>query len=349
MVRNTGIAVLCRAVFVCFVFSLLTVFSIDVNPASAQSPAGRDVSQGESLNGAVPGNTTGGVSDSEFWRQVRSGAAGGLVPLVQSQGDEWSRWRGPLQTYGGWILAVVVGIILIYFAIRGRMRIEGGRTGMVIPRFSLTQRVAHWVIAILFVILGLSGLAIMFGRFVLIPVFGKDGFAAIASLSLQAHNLFGPLFVPAVIALFITFLRGNGFKMHDLKWIMKGGGFFGVHASSEKYNFGEKSWFWWAILTGIALSVTGLIMVLPGLGFERGTMQIANVIHTAAAILFMAVGIGHMYVGTIGIEGALEGMTRGTVDVNWAKEHHDMWYEQHADEATPDVAAAEAQAADGKV
>lgn len=346
MARYDGIAAVSR---VLCVLSALIVFALTAVPgdaAWAQAPAGRDVGQTESLSGAVPGNSSGGTSDSDFWRQVRSGAAGGLV---QSQGDEWSRWRIPIHDYGGWILAVVVGVILIYFAIRGRMHIEDGRTGMVIPRFTLTQRVVHWVIAILFIILGLSGLAIMFGRAVLIPLFGKDAFAAIASLSLQAHNLFGPLFIPAIVALLITFIRGNGFKLLDIPWIFKGGGFFGGHASSEKYNFGEKSWFWWAVIMGFALSGSGLIMVWPDLGFERNVMQWANVVHAIAAILFMAVGIGHIYVGSIGIEGALEGMTRGTVDVNWAKEHHDLWYEQHADQATPDVGAAEARAADGKV
>lgn len=346
MARFKSIAAVGRVLCVLSVLVVLVSMIVPAGAAYAQAPEGGNANQAESLSGAVPGNWSGTTSDSDFWRQVRSGAAGGLV---QSQGDEWSRWREPIRNYGGWILAVVVGILLIYFAIRGRMRIEGGRTGMVIPRFSLTQRVVHWTIAILFLILGLSGLAIMFGRYVLIPLLGKDAVSALASLSLQAHNLFGPLFIPAIIALLITFLPGNFFKFIDIPWILKGGGFFGGHASSEKYNFGEKAWFWWAVILGLALSTSGLALVWPDLGFARGTMQLANVVHAVAAILFIAVGIGHIYVGTVGIEGALEGMTRGTVDVNWAKEHHDLWYEEHADEATPDVALAEAQAADGKV
>jgi formate dehydrogenase subunit gamma len=190
---------------------------------------------------------------------------------------------------------------------------------------------------------------------------GADAFGVIASASMQGHNLFGPLFILALLALFVTFVRGNGYRWIDLKWVLKAGGMFGGHASSGRYNFGEKSWFWWATLCGITLSVSGMLMLfpdhLPGLLAQAGTdvpperflMQLANLAHGIAAVAFIAFGLGHIYLGTVGMEGALEGMTRGTVDENWAKEHHDLWYEEHLAEATTDVAGAEVKAAAGKI
>ncbi|MGE0857203.1 MAG: formate dehydrogenase subunit gamma, partial [Hyphomicrobiaceae bacterium] len=157
------------------------------------------------------------------------------------------------------------------------------------------------------------------------------------------------VFTVSTVLLLVTFIRGNFFRLVDLKWILKGGGFFGGHASSHRYNFGEKSWFWAAVMLGIVISVSGFAMLFPELAGSRATLQLANVAHAVAALAFIAFGLGHIYLATIGMEGALEGMTRGTVDENWAKEHHDLWWQDHKDEARVDVVSAEADAALGRV
>ena len=314
--------------------------------------------------------TRGGVSDAGLWEALRFGEGNVTVStggadagiLVQDTGMLWQQIRyGPLMIYGGYVLAGVLGAVAAFFVLRGRIRIKSGRSGRVIPRFSLTERIIHWFTAILFVLLGVSGLILLFGRTFLIPLIGADAFGILASASMQGHNLFGPLFIFAILALFVSFVRGNGFRLVDIKWIFKGGGFLGGHASSYRYNFGEKSWFWFASLCGIVLSVSGVLMLfptetaalvkqaVPGVFMERNLMQLANFGHGVAAVAFIAFGIGHIYIGTIGMEGALEGMTRGVVDENWAKEHHDLWYEQHAAEATTDEVSAEVQAAAGNV
>jgi formate dehydrogenase subunit gamma len=202
----------------------------------------------------------------------------------------------------------------------------------------------HWFVAVLFVLLAITGLALMFGRYALLPILGPEAFALVASASLQSHNLFGPLFIPAVAALFVTFLRGNGYRGVDFKWLLKGGGFFGGHASSHKYNFGEKSWFWWSLIMGLVLSVSGIALLFPIA--DRFGAQLANLAHAGAALLFIAFAIGHIYLGTIGMDGALEGMTRGTVDENWARSHHDLWWEEHKASATADHRRAEVAAAE---
>ena len=285
---------------------------------------------------AGPPNVRGDVQGAEIWRQIRRGEAGEIsLPgrelgiLIQSEGEEWrARRNGPLMTWGGWLLTGVLLAIVGYFAVRGRIRIRGGRSGQRLSRFDLGQRIAHWSVAALFVLLGLSGMILLFGKIVLTPLIGKAAFAAVASAGLQAHNLFGPLFVAAIVLLFWTFRRRNGFRRVDLAWLVRGGSFFGGHPSSGFYNFGEKLWFWWAIVFGLALSASGLLLDFPWLA-DRQSLQFANLVHAASAVLSIAFGLGHAYLGTVGIEGALEGMTEGTGDANWARQHHDLGAAEH--------------------
>jgi formate dehydrogenase subunit gamma len=214
------------------------------------------------------------------------------------------------------------------------------------PRFSLVQRIVHWFVAILFVLLAATGLVLLVGKYVLLPIIGPDAFALVASAAVEAHNLFGPLFLPALVALCITFVGGNGYCGTDIKWLLKGGGLFGGHASSQRYNFGEKSWFWWSMIMGSVLAISGIVLLFPSTIGDRSSTQLASLAHAAAAVLFVAFAIGHIYLGTIGMTGALEGMTRGTVDENWAKQHHDLWWAEHKTAATADIRRAEVAAAE---
>jgi len=285
--------------------------------------------------GEVPGETLGTTSDADFWRAIRQGEAATVsIPdrqaavLIQSEGETWRNLRnGPISLFGGWLLLGIVIVIGVYFAVRGRIRIDGGRSGRTVQRFTQWQRISHWFAAALFVLLGSTGLVMLFGRYALKPVLGAEAFAAIASASLQAHNLFGPMFIIAVVWLFVFFLKGNFFSRVDIGWIVRLGGFFGGHASSGFYNFAEKNWFWMAVTLGALLSASGIVLDFPTLLEDRQAQQLAHLGHAVAAIVFIAVGLGHIYLGAIGVEGALEAMTRGDVDVNWAKSHHDLWYE----------------------
>lgn len=292
--------------------------------------------------GQVPGESLGNASDADFWRAVREGQPQTIsIPdreaavLIQSEGENWRNIRnGPISTIGGWLLVGVIILVSLYFAIRGRIRITGGRSGKRIQRFTQMQRVGHWFVASMFILLGLSGLVLLYGRYGLPYLIGKDGFATLASASLQAHNLFGPLFMASLVVLFFTFLKGNWLSRDDIGWIAKLGGFFGGHASSRFYNFGEKNWFWMSMSLGLILSVSGIILDFPALLEDRYAQQLAHIGHAASALVFISVGLGHIYLGVFGVEGAVEGMTTGTVDANWAKDHHDLWYEEvMADEA----------------
>lgn len=307
-------------------------------PAAAQSGTVSPPPEPGPEAGRVPGHTQGNVSDTQFWRQIRRGEAGAVtVPqaeagvLIQSQGEEWRAIRnGPLSTYGAWILFGVIGAAALYFVVRGRIRIAAGRSGRRMTRFSLTQRVTHWFVAVLFVLLGITGLVILYGKYVLIPVFGAAAFGVIASAAIEAHNLFGPLFILAIVALFVIFVRGNGYHLRDVEWFVRLGGFFGGHVRTGRYNAGEKSWFWAAVLLGLLLSASGLALDFSNFFGVRQNLQLANLVHGTSALLFIGFGLAHIYIGTIGMEGALEAMTRGDVDTNWAKEHHEIWHDELA-------------------
>lgn len=283
--------------------------------------------------GNVPGHVLGNASQSDLWRKARRGEAFllsnpemGTAVLIQSQGENWRALRnGKISTYGGYLLAAAVAAVLVFFLVRGRVKVDHP-TGRMVLRFSMLERMSHWAVAILFVLLGVTGLVILYGKYVLAPVIGQEGFAAIASASLQAHNLLGPLFALAIVVMIVVFIKDNFGNGRDLQWLLKGGFLFRGNVPSGKFNFGEKTWFWIAAFGGIAISASGLYLDLPGiLEGTRETQQLANIVHAVAALIMLAATIGHIYLGTIGVDGTLDGMITGEVDEAWAREHHGYW------------------------
>jgi formate dehydrogenase subunit gamma len=280
-----------------------------------------------------PPNTLGGQSDTDIWLQIRRGTEGQTaVPdpeagvLINRSGEWWSVvHQETLIPYGGIALLAILVAILVFYLIRGTIRIDGGYSGRLVPRFSLAQRTTHWMTASLFILLGLTGLIILFGRPVLIPLIGPEAFGVVATAAMQAHNLFGPIFGVAIIALFFLFVRGNFPSLADIGWLLRGGGMFGGHASAGRYNFGEKMWFWTAFITGIALTVSGFLLLFPDALASRTTLQYADLVHAVAALVMIGIGFGHIYLGTLGTEGTFKGMVEGSVDENWARTHHDLW------------------------
>ena len=287
---------------------------------------------------------------ADLWRAVRQrdapavgmtqarGVESGV--FINTEGEWWRRVRMErVVPYGAAFLGLNLVLIILWYLIRGRIRIDGGRSGRLVVRFDLAQRLAHWFLAALVLLLAFTGLVLLYGRFVLVPLFGAAAFGVIASASKEAHNLFGPILPFAVIAVFLLFVRGNGFRLLDLMWLVRGGGMMGVHASAERYNAGEKLWFRTIVLLGMALSVSGLILDFPIFGQPRLWMEWSLIVHGVVAVLLVAGLLGHIYIATLGMEGAIESITDGRVDANWAKEHHDLWYEEvkaQEEEQSPD-------------
>ena len=294
-----------------------------------------------------PGN------NAPVWRDVGAGAngytslpkaeapeAGNLIqPFVQypgsrltTAGEAWRQVRNQwIIPYGGALLAIAVLAIGLFYWRRGAIGLHGAETGRKIERFTPFERAAHWSNAIAFVALAISGIVMAFGKFFLLPIMGSALFGWLTYALKNIHNFAGPLFAVSLAVVFFTFLRDNWPRRGDLMWLLKGGGMFsGKEVASHRFNAGEKVVFWGGVFTlGIIVVVSGLVLdkLVPGLIYERATMQVAHMVHAVATVLMMAMFLGHIYLGTIGTTGTYQGMRTGYVDETWAKEHHEYWYD----------------------
>ncbi len=253
--------------------------------------------------------------------------------LINVGGQEWRNWRNSkLIPYSMYALGGMLLVIVLFRLIRGKIKIKAGRSGKKIKRFTNFQRFVHWTVAILFVILGITGVILTLGRYGLLPLIGKEAFGFIAYYGKLLHNYLGPVFSVMLVVMLFTFIKGNMFNWTDIKWFLKGGGLFGGHASAGRYNGGEKAWYWIAMLAGIVVVISGLILnfpqLIPILNLSSEQFQQAQFLHAVGSIGLFVVSFGHIYMGTFAMEGAFEAMRTGECDSNWAKEHHDIWYEE---------------------
>jgi formate dehydrogenase subunit gamma len=247
-------------------------------------------------------------------------------------GEAWRQFRnGPVTFYGGWLVVLVAIVILAFYFTFGPVKLHDRPTGRLIQRFSRVDQVVHWSVAISFVILGLTGLLMLFGKHVLLPIIGYTLFGLLTNLGKNLHNFVAPFFMVAVAAMIVLYLRHNLPKLYDLKFLF--GAFAvmakGKHIPSGKFNGGEKVWFWLGVVgLSIVVSWSGLILLFPNFDQSRAVMQDAWNWHAIAALLYIAISLGHIYLGTIGLEGSYQAMRSGYVDETWAKEHHQYWYEE---------------------
>ena len=311
--------------------------------------------------------TLGGASDSEVFRALRYGGADVTVSargpasevIIQDGGMSWLQFRkGPLREWGGWALAGMVGVLALFLLLRGPIRIDGGRTGETILRFNALERFGHWLLAGSFILLAISGLITLFGRPLLIPLLGKDAFAPVALASKWIHNNVAWAFMLALVWVFVFWIVHNIPNRADLVWLAKGGGLFmrGSHPPARKFNAGQKIIFWVVVVLGLSISASGLSLLFPfempmfaktfdimnAMGLPQAVgmgelpteltpheeMQYAQLWHSVVAFAFIAIIIAHIYLGSIGMEGAFDAMESGDVDRQWAREHHSLWYEE---------------------
>lgn len=315
---------------------------------------------------SAPLGTLGGASDPELWRALRYGEADittqargpGAGLLVQDSGMEWLLFRdGPLRVYGGYFLLGVLGLLALFFLIRGRIRIEHGPAGVTIQRFKAVERFAHWLLAGSFILLGITGLISIFGRMNLIPLIGKESYATIALASKWIHNNVSWAFMLGLVMVFVLWVFHNLPNRTDLVWLAKGGGIIGKgHPPAKKFNAGQKIIFWSVILLGGSISASGLALLFPfeiqmfaptfaklnalgvpaWFGLEplpetltpHAEMQLSQLWHAIVSFALIGIILAHIYIGTLGMEGAYDAMGSGEVDLNWAKEHHSLWVEE---------------------
>jgi len=276
------------------------------------------------------------LNNQPLWSEVRSGAPQTTTVrgretdvLIQPQGQTWRTLRNSeISVWGGWALVVVLLGIAAFYWRKGPVEVHEPLTGRRIRRFTLWERTIHWSVAISFGVLAISGLIILFGKNILLPLIGYTLFSWLAIVAKYAHNFFGPLFLICLVLFVPTFIRYMFPKAYDITWLAKLGGMFSAkEVPSGKFNAGQKLWFWaGAFVLGLVVALSGLILDFPNFDQTRNTMQTANVVHAIAATLFMMAGLGHIYLGTIGMRGAYDAMRHGYVDETWAKEHHEYWY-----------------------
>ena len=247
--------------------------------------------------------------------------------LIQPAGRTWDYFHEVLLHWGGAV--VILGTIVMLglaYLVMGRLRITAGRSGQKILRFKTFERFSHWLTAVSFVILGLTGLNITFGKIILLPVVGPEAFSDISQVAKYVHNFTSFSFVAGLLLIIVIFFKDNIPEKVDLEWLKQGGGFIkNKHAPAGRFNPGEKAVYWLSLLAGIFVSVSGFLLLFPFYGTNIADMQIAQVVHAVVALLFVALILAHIYIGTLGMEGAFEAMGSGEVDLNWAKEHHDLW------------------------
>ena len=257
--------------------------------------------------------------------------------LMQPAGREWREFRNvALRWIGGVAMLGMLAVLVIFYLARGMVRLESGRSGRTIVRFNTYERVVHWMTATCFVILAISGLNITFGRPLLLPLIGFDAFSEWSQWAKFAHNYLSFPFTIGVVLIFLMWIGGNIPNKLDLEWIKRGGGLIGHdHPPARRFNAGQKGIYWIVVIGGGLVAATGYQLMFPFYVSGIEGMQIAQIVHSVVAVLFIAAMLAHIYIGTIGMEGAFEAMGSGEVDVNWAREHHSLWLDQELARSGP--------------
>lgn len=302
-------------------------------PAQAADPAPASAGAGP-----LKLSQTDGHNAAPMWRDVRRGDPGVTTVkgaetgvLVQSEGNAWRKLRnGPVTLTGGILLLVVFGAIWAYYAWKGQLRLSSPPTGRKIPRFTLTERVVHYTVAGCFVLLATGGLMMIFGKHVLVPWLGHTVFSLLMQLLKPVHNFLGLVFAAALVVMIVMWAKDNIWDRFDAEWIRRAGGLLDhSHVPAGRFNFGEKAWFWFGVtILGLTVSASGFLLDFPGILELRASLQTTNLVHGIGALMLTLMAMGHIYIGTIGVEGALDAMKTGEVDEVWAKDHHSAWFEQ---------------------
>ena len=301
----------------------LLVMALGAQPAIAQQPT--------SVNPEASA-----VTEQQLFQELNRISGRCTLPdqkactIEQPAGRDWRTFHEvTLRWIGGIVIIGILAVLIAFYLWRGMVRIESGRSGRTIVRFNGFERFVHWMTATCFIILALSGLNITFGRALLLPLIGPESFTAWSEWAKYAHNYLSFPFTIGVFLIFLIWIAGNIPNRVDVEWLKRGGGIVGHdHPPASRFNAGQKMIYWIVVLGGAAVAISGYVLMFPFYGTDIANMQAAQIVHAIVAVLFIAAMIGHIYIGTVGMEGAFEAMGTGTVDLNWAKEHHSLWLEE---------------------
>src|SRR5262245_27128475 len=293
------------------------------------------VAQDRNPDGSV-NPTASAVKEQQLLQQLQRIQGTVSIPdtraatLEQPAGRQWREFRTvALLWIGGIAILGMLAILVIFYLLRGMVKIEAGRSGRTVVRFNAFERGVHWMTATCFIILAISGLNITFGRPLLLPLLGADTFTAWSQWAKYSHNFLSFPFTLGVVLIFLMWIAGNIPNRVDMEWIRRGGGMVGEdHPPAGRFNAGQKMIYWIVVIGGGAAAATGYLLMFPFYVTDIAGMQTAQIVHSVVAMLFIAAMLAHIYIGTLGMEGAFEAMGTGDVDVNWAKQHHSLWLEK---------------------
>lgn len=285
-----------------------------------------------------PGGVTISAEEMELQRALQGGRIEGRVSipdaraasLIQPEGKAWRDFHNTTLTWvGGVAILGVLGALAIFLGVKGRIPIAGGPSGRTITRFTLLERANHWMVASCFIVLGLSGLNLTFGRYLLLPLLGPEAFTALSLWGKLAHNFLAFPFTLGVVVMLLLWAKDNVPNARDIDWVRMGGGFIGRgHPTAGRFNAGQKGVFWLTVIGGGVVAASGYMLIFPFALTDIAGMQLAHMIHGVLAVLMVAAMLAHIYIGSIGMEGAIDAMGSGEVDYNWAREHHGLWVEE---------------------
>lgn len=303
-------------------FSLVLALSLMAPAASAQvNPTERSVNEDALFQALGTSPVSGRVT-------IPDANAG---YLINPENKSWAALQGQtLHTISIVAIVGMIALLVLFFLIRGRIRVESGFSGRKILRFNTIERFAHWTLATTFIILALTGLNLIIGKSVILPLFGESAFGTLSTWGKIAHNYLAWPFMAALIMIVLLWVIHNVPSKIDLEWIKMGGGMFkkGAHPPARKFNAGQKVIFWSVVLGGAALSYTGIMLLFPTEAGTATDWQFYQTIHALVAAGLSAIIIAHIYIGSVGMEGAFDAMNSGEVDENWAKEHHGLWVDE---------------------
>ena len=301
----------------------LLVMAFGAQPVSAQQPT--------SVNPQASA-----VKEEQLFQELNRISGRCTLPdqkactIEQPAGRDWRHFHEvTLRWIGGLVIIGILAVLLVFYLWRGMVRIESGRSGRTIVRFNAFERFVHWMTATCFIILAISGLNITFGKPLILPLIGPSAFTTWSEAAKYAHNYLSFPFTIGVVMIFLIWVAGNVPSAVDVEWLKRGGGIIGRdHPPAYRFNAGQKLIYWIVVIGGTCSAITGYLLMFPFYGTGIEGMQLAQIVHGAVGVLFVAAMLGHIYIGTIGMEGAFEAMGEGTVDINWAKEHHRLWLEE---------------------
>ena len=289
-------------------------------------------------------STAQAASQSEVvWQALKEGATGYTTSQSEFHGQPINSYDPrilPLRSdilAPGLMLALfgMIGVFILFIMVNGISKLHHGYSGKMVFRWSKRDVAIHWLGAIPCLLLILTGLMLLAGRFFVEPVLGQGAFASMMALVKPVHDVMAFPFMAGWLLMTLLWAKNQIPAKYDLDWFLVVGGYInfgpfkGKHPDAGFANAGEKLWFWTFAAFGLVISLSGIVLLFPQYVEPSRTLSLLAIIaHGASAIILCAFSIVHIFMATVMSEGGMECMVSGYCDENWAKQHHNVWYDE---------------------